>query len=90
MAFCISLFEGDKKSTSVSPPTTCRERGSSLRAKRIRDVRRLVAQYGGRASKWVKKSSPRFESDKEYFEIHWYEHPGMGRFEVKRVRVKRL
>jgi hypothetical protein len=60
------------------------------KGKRIRDVRRLVAQYGGRASKWVKKSSPRFESDKEYFEIHWYEHPGMGRFEVKRVRVKRL
>ena len=28
---------------------------------RIRDVRRLVARYGGRPSKWVKKSSPRFE-----------------------------
>ena len=31
------------------------------KGKRIRDVRRLVAQYGGRASKWVKKSSLRIE-----------------------------
>jgi hypothetical protein len=28
---------------------------------RIRDVQRLVHTYGGRASRWVKKSSPRFE-----------------------------
>jgi hypothetical protein len=60
------------------------------KGKRIRDVRRLVAQYGGRASKWVKKSSPRIEGAVEYFEFHWYEHPGLGRFEVKRVRVNRL
>jgi len=57
---------------------------------RIRDVRRLVAQYGGRASKWVKKSSPRIEIDLEYFELHWYEHPGLGRVEVKQVRVNKL
>ena len=56
---------------------------------RIREVRRLVAEYGGRASKWVKKSSPRFEIDYEHFEFHWYEHPGLGRFEVKQVRVNR-
>lgn len=57
------------------------------KGKRIREVRRLVAQYGGRTSKWVKKSSPRFEIEGEYFELHWYEHPGVGRVEVKRVRV---
>jgi hypothetical protein len=56
----------------------------------IRDVQRLVAQYGGRASKWVKKSSSRIEIGLEYFEIHWYEHPGLGRFEEKQVRVSRL
>ena len=60
------------------------------KGKRIRDVRRLVAQYGGRASKWVKKSSPRIEIDLEYFEFHWYEHPGLGRFEEKQVRVNKL
>jgi hypothetical protein len=55
----------------------------------IRDVRRLVAHYGGRASKWVKKSSPRVEIDGEYFGLHWYEHAGLGKFEVKQVRVNR-
>lgn len=54
-----------------------------------RDVRRLVAQYGGRTSKWMKKSSPRGEIAGKYFEFHWYEHPGIGRFEVKQVRVNR-
>ena len=31
------------------------------KGRRIRDVQRLVAQYGGKASRWVKKSSPEFE-----------------------------
>jgi len=34
----------------------------------IRDVQRLVHEYGGRASKWVKKSSPQFEVNGEHFE----------------------
>jgi len=58
------------------------------KGKRIRDVRRLVARYGGKASKWVKKSSPGIEIDGEYFEIHWYEHPGLGKIELKQVSVK--
>jgi hypothetical protein len=58
------------------------------KGKRIREVERLVAQYGGRASKWVKKSSPQFEIAGERFEYHWYEHPGIGRFEVKEIRLK--
>ena len=57
------------------------------KGRRIRDVRRLVAQYGGRASQWVKKSSPQIEIAGEYYEFHWYEHRGLGRFEVKQVRV---
>lgn len=59
------------------------------KGRRIRDVRRLVAQYGGRASKWVKKSSARIEIDGEYYELHWYEHAGIGRVEVKQLRLKR-
>jgi hypothetical protein len=59
------------------------------KGRRIRDVHRLVAKYGGRASKWMKKSSPQIEIASEYFEVHWYEHPGIGRFEVKQVRINR-
>jgi hypothetical protein len=36
------------------------------KGRRIRDVQRLVGQYGGRASKWVKKSSERIEIAGEY------------------------
>ena len=54
---------------------------------RIRDVKRLVDQYGGKASRWVKKSSPRFEAGGQRFEYHWYEHHGIGRFETKKVQL---
>ena len=54
----------------------------------IRDIRRLVERYGGKPSKWVKKSSPRFEMAGEFFEYHWYEHPGIGKVEVKRKQVR--
>ena len=54
---------------------------------RIRDVQRLVATYGGKRSTWVKKSSPRFELGRHHYEYHWYEHPGLGRVELKRKRV---
>lgn len=60
------------------------------KGKRIRNVQRLVAQYGGRASQWIKKSGPQFEVGGERFEYHWYEHPGIGRFETKQVQVKRV
>jgi hypothetical protein len=51
---------------------------------RIRDIRRLVARYGGTPVKWIKKSSPRFELDGEHFEYHWYEHPRIGKVELKK------
>lgn len=53
------------------------------KGERIRDVQRLVDLYGGRKSKWVKKSSPAFEIDGTLYEYHWYEHYGIGRFETK-------
>jgi hypothetical protein len=40
------------------------------KGKRIRDVRRLVATYGGKASTWVKKSSPRFDMGVHQYEYH--------------------
>jgi hypothetical protein len=55
----------------------------------IRDVSRLVRQYGGRAARWVKKSSPEFEKSGEFFEYHWYEHPGIGKVELKEKRINR-
>jgi hypothetical protein len=36
---------------------------------------------------WVKKSSPRLEDDEGAFELHWYEHPGIGQVELKRKQV---
>ena len=57
------------------------------KGKRIRDVRRLVVRYGGRPSKWVKKSSPLLEIAGQHFEYHWYEHPGIGKVELKRKQV---
>ena len=54
---------------------------------RIRDVHRLVDMYGGKPSRWVKKSSPRFELVDKQYEYHWYEHPGIGRVELKRKQV---
>ena len=55
----------------------------------IRDVQRLVDRYGGRASKWVKKSSPRFRVGKSQYEYHWYECHGIGRVGLKRKQVAR-
>ncbi|HXK27043.1 MAG TPA: hypothetical protein VJ646_02180 [Candidatus Binatia bacterium] len=57
------------------------------KGKRIRDVRRLVETYGGKTSSWVKKSSPRFEMGVHQYEYHWYEHPGIGRVELKRRQI---
>ena len=54
---------------------------------RIRDVQRLVTQDGGRASRWVKKSSPQFEVAGARFDYDWSEHQGVGRFETRHVRV---
>jgi hypothetical protein len=54
---------------------------------RIRDVQRLVKTYGGKRSTWVKKSSLPFELGQHHYEYHWYEHPGIGRVELKRKQV---
>ncbi len=52
---------------------------------KIRDVRRLVEQYGGKARDWVKKSSPILEIEGRAAEIHWYENRGVGKVNQKIV-----
>ena len=53
------------------------------KGKRIRDVQRLVEDYGGVTRNWVKKSSPPLFIEGRLAEVHWYEHHGIGRFEEK-------
>ncbi|KOR33009.1 hypothetical protein TI05_03725 [Achromatium sp. WMS3] len=59
------------------------------KGERIRDIKRLVENYGGKRSKWIKKSSPMFEYDGNLCEFHWYEHYGIGRFETKLKLISR-
>jgi hypothetical protein len=53
------------------------------RGRRIRDVERLIEQYGGTVKEWAKKSTQPFVWQDHVVEIHWYEHDGLGRFEEK-------
>ncbi len=68
-------------------PTILSQSRVIAKGRRIRDVERLVASYGGSASRWVKKSSPPLEDHEGLYELHWYEHPGLGRVELKRKQV---
>ncbi len=56
----------------------------------IRDIKRLIQEYGGKPSMWAKKSSPPVEVCGEMYEYHWYEHHGIGRFEIKIKKVRNL
>ena len=57
------------------------------KGQRIRDLQRLIETYGGWSSQWTKKSSPAFEIDGQRYEFHWYEHHGIGRYEIKLKRL---
>lgn len=43
------------------------------KGKRILDVQRLLAQYGGQRARWV---SPLFEDSERLYDHYWYEHDG--------------
>ncbi len=60
------------------------------RGQGIRAMRRLIRTYGGIRSGWVKKSTRAFHRDGQAWEYHWYEHHGIGRVEIKIVRVMSL
>ncbi len=49
----------------------------------IRDVERLIDDYGGHAKSWMKKSSAPLIMNGRPLEVHWYECQGIGRVEVK-------
>jgi RHS repeat-associated protein len=49
----------------------------------IRDVDRLVKQYGGKVRDWAKKSTAQIDINGVPAEIHWYEAAGLGKFEKK-------
>ncbi len=52
---------------------------------RIRDLPRLLSTYGGRSSRWTKRSGPVFLIGNRPHELHWYHHHGIGSFEHKLV-----
>ena len=56
----------------------------------IRGLNRLIQDYGGQPSMWTKKSSPPVEIEGAMYEYHWYEHHGIGRFEIKIKKAKDL
>ena len=60
------------------------------KGRRICDLERLLREHGGKPSMWTKKSSPSVEIDGGLYEYHWYEHHGIGRFEIKRKKVRDL
>jgi hypothetical protein len=53
------------------------------KGKRIRDLNRLIERYGGTPRHWLKKSSPVITIGNRLAEVHWYEHPDVGRVEEK-------
>lgn len=57
------------------------------KGRRIRDLDRLLASYGGELGRWVKRSTEVLEDSSGRFEYHWYEHHGLGRFEIRRVEL---
>jgi hypothetical protein len=58
------------------------------RGRGIRDLDRLLSTYGGTASSWVKKSTRPVRGSVGWLEYHWYEHHGIGRFEIKVVDLR--
>lgn len=58
------------------------------KGRKIRDIERLVTEYGGAGKGWVKKSTQPFYWDGHLVEIHWYEHQSLGRFEEKAKQLE--
>jgi hypothetical protein len=54
----------------------------------IRDINRLLRQYGGQTKKWKKKSTLPFPHEGKMVEVHWYEHRGIGRVDEKAKVIK--
>lgn len=59
------------------------------KGRRIRELSRLVETYGGVPSLWVKKSCPILDENGDIIEYHWYEHPDIGRVEIKKKWIEK-
>ena len=77
---------GEEPIPDIDPQTLARSRVIA-KGNRIRDMQKLVDTYGGYAGQWVKKSGPIFAIGRSFYEFHWYEHPGIGRVEIRRKKV---
>ena len=58
------------------------------RGRGIRDLDRLLLWYGGMPRSWTKRSTQPLRDHRGQHEYHWYEHHGIGRFEMKRVQLR--
>lgn len=77
------IYKGEKMFVPTntrfsSTPKTIAGKGSETP---IRDVKRLVAEYGGAEKEWAKKVA-KVESESYVFDIHWYEKDGI-QYETK-------
>ena len=54
----------------------------------VRDLSRLLKEHDGKPSMWTKKSSLPVEIHGDWYKYHWYEHQGLGRFDIKRKKVE--
>ncbi len=59
------------------------------RGRAIKDLERLLSTYGGVPRGWTKRSSRALMDSYGHYELHWYEHAGLGRFEIKRIDFSR-
>lgn len=55
------------------------------KGRRIRDLPRLLAAYGGTRSGWTTRSGPRFVEGHRHWEIHGYHHHAIGSYEHRRA-----
>ena len=69
------------------PPQMLANAQVLVRSGRIRDIKKLVKQYGGKPHGWVHKTGPAFNVRHLIFEYHWYEHPGIEPVNIKLKRA---
>jgi len=84
-----AVQKGSKQIPELTKELIARSRVIA-KGRRIRDLDRLLREHGGKPSMWTKKSSPAVEIDGDLYEYHWYEHHGIGRFEIRRKKVRGL
>ena len=80
-------MQNDHRETESLTPEMVAKSRVVAKGRKIREISRILRKYGGKTSKWMKKSSPVFEIDGENYEFHWYENREIGRIEIKLKKV---